>query len=83
MPITEFKATGKPILAANLPYAHETVGEYSQAAFFDVGNDVQLSAMMKQAIESSTLFGPVTAQPIPRPFSQNWLELWKILLRET
>jgi len=30
MPITEFKATGKPILAADLPYAHETIGEYGQ-----------------------------------------------------
>ncbi len=80
MPITEFKATNKPILAADLPYAHETVGEYGQAAFFDIGNDEQLSSMMKQAITGRDLFGPVTSRQIAQPFSRNWLELWEILL---
>jgi glycosyltransferase involved in cell wall biosynthesis len=80
MPITEFKATGKPILAADLPYAHETVGEYGQAAFFDIGSDVRLPSMMKQAIIGHALFGPVTGQQIAQPFSRNWLELWKVLL---
>jgi glycosyltransferase involved in cell wall biosynthesis len=81
MPITEFKVTGKPILAADLPYAHETVGNYAQAAFFSIFSDVQLAAMMKQAAEGGVLFGPVSGQQVTQPFSQNWLELWEILLR--
>jgi glycosyltransferase involved in cell wall biosynthesis len=83
MPITEFKATGKPILAADLPYAHETVGTYGQAAFFAIGNDVQLSAMMKQAVAGNALFSPVKGLQVAQPFSQNWQELWRILLRST
>jgi glycosyltransferase involved in cell wall biosynthesis len=82
MPITEFKITGKLILAANLPYAHETVGNYGQAGFFDLGDDLQLSKMMKQAVDSSPAFGPVTSQEIAQPFSQNWQELWQILLQK-
>jgi glycosyltransferase involved in cell wall biosynthesis len=83
MPITEFKATGKPILAADLPYAHETVGTYAQAAFFPIGNDAQLSDMMKQAVNGSVLCGPVKGLQIAQPFSQNWPELWEILLRSS
>ena len=33
MPLSEFKATGKPILAADLPYAHETIGDYNRVRF--------------------------------------------------
>lgn len=83
MPITEFKATGKPILAADLPYAHETVGVYGQAAFFDIGSDTQLSVMMKQAVDGGALFGTAQEQQIVQPFSQNWPELWELLLRST
>lgn len=82
MPITEFKATGKSILAVDLPYAHETVGEYGQAAFFEVGGDVQLSAMMRKAAEGETVFRNVEGRQIAQPFAQNWQELWKILLGE-
>jgi glycosyltransferase involved in cell wall biosynthesis len=80
MPITEFKVTGKPILAADVPYAHETIGEYGQAAFFRIGDDAQLAAMMKQAALREPVFQPAKEQPIAPPFSRNWEELWKILL---
>jgi glycosyltransferase involved in cell wall biosynthesis len=80
MPITEFKATGKPILAAELPYAHETVGEYERVAFFNIDRDSELTAMMKQAALREPVFQPAKEQPIAPPFSRNWEELWKILL---
>lgn len=80
MPITEFKATGKPILAIDLPYAHETIGEYAQAAFFEADRDEQLASMMKQAIDGGELFAPVVGQKIAQPFSENWSELWRLLL---
>ena len=80
MPITEFKATGKPILAAELPYAHETVGEYERVAFFNIDGDSELTAMMKQAALREPVFQPAKEQPIAPPFSRNWEELWKILL---
>jgi glycosyltransferase involved in cell wall biosynthesis len=80
MPITEFKATGKPILAANLPYAHETVGEYGKVAFFEVGDDTQLDAMMQQAASGGDIFGRAEEMIPEEPFSRNWRELWRILM---
>ncbi len=80
MPLTEFKSTGKPILAIDLPYAHETVGEYGQAAFFPPGGDIQLAAMMRAAVNHGRVFGPVRADQIAQPFAENWQELWKMLL---
>jgi glycosyltransferase involved in cell wall biosynthesis len=83
MPITEFKATGKPILVADLPYAHETVGEYSKAAFFKVGDNTALAAMMSGAARGEGGFVPQTEQQIAEPFSRNWIELWRILLADS
>ena len=75
IPITEFAATGKPILAADLPYAHETVGDYEKAAFFPIGNSVALADMMRKAASGVEVFGPQTAPLIAEPFSRNWAEL--------
>lgn len=81
MPITEFEATGKPILLANLPYAHETVNGYSKVAFFEIGDDAGLAEMMRQAADLVDIFGgSVELVPDP-PFSRNWSELWRILLK--
>ncbi len=35
LPITEFKQTGKPVFVADLPYGHETTGDYEKAFFFN------------------------------------------------
>ena len=80
LPLTEFKSTGKPILAVDLPYAHETVGDYGQAAFFIAGGDADLAEKMKIALRGGELFHPVAAQFIDAPVSRDWQELWKILL---
>ena len=80
MPITEFKATGKPILAAELPYAHETVGEYGRVAFFSTKSDAELALMMKQAALGAPIFRPAKERHIAPPFSRDWEELWKVLL---
>jgi len=80
MPITEFKSTGKPILAARLEYAFETVGEYAQVAFFNIEQASELAAMMQQAALGQPVFHPATEQPIAPPFSRNWEELWQVLL---
>jgi glycosyltransferase involved in cell wall biosynthesis len=82
MPITEFKTTGKPILAADLPYAHETVGEYGKAAFFPIGDAALLAEMMEQAASGAQIFRPTKEPPVDQPFSRNWRELWSILLAD-
>lgn len=80
MPITEFKATGKPVLVADLPYAHETVGTYDKAAFFDVDHVEGLAAMMRKAVLGEQVFHPAEQKPIAAPFARNWNALWEILL---
>jgi glycosyltransferase involved in cell wall biosynthesis len=82
MPITEFKVTGKPVLVADLPYAHETVGQYDKVAFFPPEDDEALSMRMKNAVAGVNIFVPHTARPIAEPFSHNWSELWRILLAD-
>ena len=80
MPITEFKATGNPILAVDLPYAHETVGAYERVAFFKLGDDASLAAMMHHAATGENIFAPADEITPDQPFSRNWHELWRILL---
>ena len=80
MPITEFKTTGKPILAAELPYARETVGSYPLAAFFDPGDAQELAGRMRAAATGQPVFSAAQAEPIPAPFATGWAELWSLLL---
>ena len=83
MPITEFKITGKPILVADLPYAHETVGTYDKVAFFDIHNVEILADMMQKAATGMPVFQSAEQVIVAPPFSQNWEELWNILLLPT
>lgn len=81
LPITEFKATGKPILAADLSYAHETVGSYDQVAFFDPENAEELADTMRSAASNVSIFSAVRAEEIAPPSSRTWAELWSLILQ--
>ncbi len=80
LPITEFKPFQKPILAADLPYARETVGSYGPVAFFDPTNPRELAGLMQSVIEGTGKFETVNAAPIEPPFSPDWASLFEILL---
>lgn len=82
LPITEFKSYGKPILAADLEYARETVGNYAKVKFFDPNNEEQLSICMKAVIKNSIIFDDTDIKKVKAPFSSNWKELFDILLDE-
>jgi glycosyltransferase involved in cell wall biosynthesis len=82
VPITEFKMTGKPILAADLPYAHETVGDYDAVDFFSPSDSSQLAQLIRGAATGSHVFGKSKAADIAPPFARNWEELWSVLLNE-
>ena len=83
LPITEFKVTGRPIIAVDLPYARETVGTYEQVAFTPVDDPSHLAELMKSAIRGDKVFAKVQGLPIAPPFAKNWHELWKLLLPES
>jgi glycosyltransferase involved in cell wall biosynthesis len=81
LPITEFAAFNKPMLLADLPYAHETANGCSQVAFFDPDNPRELASKMKSLIQGDTRFlKAVEKNIISPPAAQSWRELFDILL---
>lgn len=48
MPLMEAKAYGLPIIAADLPYAHESVGKYEKVSFFDTDSPEDLVIKIKE-----------------------------------
>lgn len=81
LPITEAKAFNKPILVADLSYAHETIGNYNKVSFFDPDNSNQLANLMEAIIKNKIVFDGNSSNLIPPPFANNWEETFKILLR--
>lgn len=81
LPITEFLPTGKPLILADLPYAHNTAGGASKAAFFPV-TDVNVLAGLMQAVceNHSDAFGPVPPSEIEPPCARGWDSLFEMLL---
>lgn len=50
LPITEYQMYNKPILVADEPYAHETVGRYDKVKFFAGTAPRELAGIMKEMI---------------------------------
>ena len=80
LPITEFKFTERPILAADLEYAHETVGEYANANFFDPDNPEELSQNMLSVMNGSFIPRQDKYLKPDQPFAQGWKQLFDFLL---
>lgn len=80
LPITEFEMTGKGIIVADLPYAHETVGSYEKVRFFNVFDAKELATIMDKASVSEECFDRVTKEKISPPYAKNWTELLCIIM---
>lgn len=82
LPISEAKSYNKPLLLADLPYAHETVGNYEKVSFFPENDASLLADLMQEIIED--VWKPKGAnQADPEfPFARNWDELWSILTKD-
>jgi glycosyltransferase involved in cell wall biosynthesis len=82
LPISEFLPTGKPMILADLPYAHNTAAGASQVAFFPVTDSERLSEMMLEIIEGKTRsFNPVPTPEFKTPYAAGWDELFDLLLK--
>ena len=80
LPITEAKAIGKPMLVADLPYAHETVGTYSDVSFISPSDPNAWANKIQEVIEGVIHFdGNVGVLP-EAPFAADWPQLWTILI---
>lgn len=80
LPLSEAKQFGLGILAADLPYAHETVGDYDAADFFDPA-DTQALADRIHDLWSGDRPLRAVSWPLPlEPFAPSWAALVSTLL---
>ena len=70
LPISEFAAFHRPMLLADLPYAHETSAGNDQVAFFNPDSPSDLAAKMRQVIDGDlSLFRPNPPISTPPPLA--------------
>lgn len=82
LPISEFMAYNKPMLLADLPYAHETSAGSTQTAFFSPRDAKELAEEMETLLARNTAF----LQNIPENPQKNthligWDRLFTVLLQ--
>ena len=83
LPISEFKTFEKPMLLADLQYAHEALGAYKSVKFFDPDDADQLSFFMNNIIDKRLDFDG-NKQIVPSlPFFKNWDDLTNYLSNAT
>lgn len=82
MPITEYEFTGKNMIVSDLPYAHETVGDYRKVAFVNPDDSTMLANMMRRAIKGVTFDFKCDCPIAEEPLADNWYELIQMLVRE-
>jgi glycosyltransferase involved in cell wall biosynthesis len=82
LPITEAKCYNKPVLVANCRYAHETIGNYDKACFFEADDHIALAALMEQAITGTLKYNVPDYKEPPQPFVQSWKELFELILAD-
>jgi glycosyltransferase involved in cell wall biosynthesis len=75
LPITEAKARGKPLLLAQLPYAHETLGDYDGGCFLDPTDAAAWADAMERAAAGRYAFAPAGAGAVRPPDAADWDEL--------
>lgn len=88
LPITEFletnraRNTPKPLILANLPYAHETSMGAQGVIFFDPYNAEDLAQMMLKVMRRDTPpIVPIDAdRDLQKPFAPDWKALFDLLL---
>ncbi len=79
LPVSEYKGTGKPVILADLPYAHEALGDYEQAVFFDPSDSFRLSSIMEKIIHGKAVFARHKSQEPEAPYADSWHSLLQML----
>lgn len=83
LPISEFALTGKPLLLADLPYAHETACGCDSVSFFNPEDVYDLKEKMKKILLGDCSdCEKVSKLEISEPFANNWKELFDLLLNK-
>ena len=81
LPISEFATFDRPMLLANLPFAHETAAGSKNVSFFPLNNPNNLKNQMKKLVQGDLSdLGEVPCINYGQPYSRNWKELFSYLL---
>ena len=81
LPLSEFKIYGKPMLVADLPYAHETTSGAHYVSFFNPDDADELANKMESLVNNDKAFlHEVPALQLEEPNVSTWEELIRILL---
>lgn len=79
LPLSEFRKYGKPVFAANLPYAHEALGGYPHSVFFDPDSPTELAKLLRKFHEGESLPYETPPAHTAPPFAADWNELIAML----
>lgn len=82
LPLSEFRPFGKPMLVADLPYAHETCAGYDLVRFIDPFDAEALADLMSRAARHEPIFRAAPEVVVAQPFARDWVELWRMVLGE-
>lgn len=83
LPISEFKPAGKPMLLADLPYAHESASGASTVSFFDVKDAEDLAHQMELVIKRKiSNFGRILSRTPESPYAPDWKAVFSLLLED-
>lgn len=81
LPISEFSVTEKPMLLADLPYAHTAAVNSKKTAFFNPYKVEELQEKMEQLIKGNESFLlPISEEKVDGYHTTAWNELFDILL---
>ena len=80
LPITEAKHQQIPLLVADLPYAHETVGTYDLVSFFPADSPAALADLMQSMLDKSWQPTGNQLSTPASPFAPDWASLWGMLI---
>lgn len=79
MPIIEFKPTNQAMILADLPYSHDTIGNYNNVSFIEPNDFKGLAREMEKVINGERLGNSVAPTP-QQPFARSWKELFKLII---
>jgi glycosyltransferase involved in cell wall biosynthesis len=82
LPMSEAKSYGMPIIAADLPYAHEAIGSYDRVRFFSAKDIGELAELMKSFIHGNIQWHKVLEKQPEPGFVDNWQDLIKMLIQD-
>jgi len=84
LPISEFKLFGKPMLLADLEYAHETVADYRKKYFFKPNDSLKLARLMEACIDNVLNYDASNTYSIKdEEICHGWSSLFNLLLKNS